>query len=201
MGRLQRPDRCSQYWSRRPVGGDRLMAWAIRMPIRDEHERLDAQSINELPQLLEDREDRLIVEEILRSCRAYPTFKTVGNVAEGLGLLTREELRVGLDAVRKRVGLKDVATTEWEESVKFRGRRRDLDPSAPGPRVVFTPTGWRDLDELEAADAREQNLARIAAGREEARRQEAAAALAERNELERARDERRRRETPPGFAS
>lgn len=176
------------------------MALEIRLPVRDRSEVITTRTIVELPQLLDDPDERAIAREILIFAsqdvgRGSPV--TVGQVEEVFESFDLEERKGMLDVVRRRAGLARVKELE---------AARAQQEAQKAPRLMgtwaYSPSGAIiDLGECDAESQSQRARAESLANRRESERRDAEVEAARIRDAEEARAEAFRSATPQGFAA
>jgi hypothetical protein len=135
-----------------------MSEWQLKVPHRDLDEPLDAKSIWELPDALDDPEDRKVCRELLASCHRVG-MKTIGQVIWGLEGLSTLQRRQLLDRLRGSAGFKTASQIDHErhfELVNDAARRKASTETRP-LRLAFSPSGAIiDLNERDDDAARER---------------------------------------------
>lgn len=174
------------------------MTFEIQFPVRDPHELLTYRTINELPDHLDDPDDRAITREVLELFREAAGGKScsIGQCDQVLADLTTDERRALLDICRKRTGL-----PSHDEAEQMRARAwAEANPRRWPLELRMTESGALiDAHEADADAASEQARQRSLAARRKAQRDERAIEAAATAEHQRALAEQARRETPIGI--
>ena len=169
------------------------MSDQLFVPVRSESEPLNAQAIADLPNYVDDPEDREVTSWLLKVGQ-LAGVKRVGTLARLVESCDPHERKTLLDRLRRIAGV-DEACAEREREAAERAARIKM--ATRPSTLVPGPNGWYDPAEQEAEGRRvEAELASRAAQREAEQAQRAFEAQAS-DEYRAARDEARRRELPP----
>jgi hypothetical protein len=177
--------------------------WQLKVPHRDLDEPLDAKSIWELPDALDDPEDRQVCRALLASCHRVG-MKTVGHVIWGLEALTTGERRQLLDGLRKHAGFKPASQIDHERHFEFvnTATRRKAAAETRPLRLAFSPSGAIiDLNERDDDAAREREDEKRRKAEREARAAERAVEAESARIHREAREAEVRNRLPPGVGS
>jgi hypothetical protein len=168
------------------------MSDQLYVPVRDEHERLDARAVSDLPLYVDDEEDRQVTSALLKVGQ-LARVPTVGMLAKVVESCDPRERKTFLERLRRIAGVDEVRAEREREAAERAARIKMANrPST----LTLTAAGWKDLTEEAAEALRVEQELNSRRARREADMAQRAIEAQHTTEYQQARDEQRRRELP-----